>query len=680
VLTSAGPTQEEFVKQRADVTFSRVGYASCQVPGFRLIGSSYTFKTSLMPLTKGALTQAGRGVVPTETETSPHGFFDKTGAEPEPIQDRQAAAPAPGQTVSRVSAVTVPASIRVGTNCSCNSCSNVTVLSLESYVRSGLDNEWISSWGANSLKAGAIAYRSYGAYHVSNPIASNFDISSTTCRQVWDGTEVASTRNAANDTQGMVLVKNGAIAFTEYSSENNNAGCGNGYAGTNTTGAPCISDPLCSGRATFGHGRGMCQYGSSFWHTNGKTYLWIIDHYSPVGISLQSPVAADAQAPTTTIAGPASASANFTATFTDADNVGVAARFYQPLEWRTDEWRANRGNGFYNDNFGNAALHSDYVPGLADWQGTWTETTAGTLRQSSVTPTNTALSTFLSQTAGNTYLYNFAARILGDDLTRTGRFGLHIMASDATVRERGNSYLIWFANDDQKVRIIETINNVLTERAVGDAVVSAGEFADYKVSYDTSTGEVRVYQNSRLVVSWTDATPLTTGSYLSLRTNQAQVEFDDLKVYKSRGTSRVITVGPANSKDLRRASPNSTTPAGKIKSLVRDAAGNWSAAGNLDLIINQPAARAAAPEFQAEFYPNPAEAKTTLAYELPAAGSVSVVVLDGRGKKLLTLLKAPQEAGPHELALTPLAELRPGTYFVRIEAGKHSSVRRVVKL
>ncbi|HEX8659248.1 MAG TPA: peptidoglycan DD-metalloendopeptidase family protein [Hymenobacter sp.] len=400
------------------------------------------------------------------------------------------------------------------------------------------------------------------------------------------------------------------------------------------------------------------------------------------------PTPVDTTVPTTSIAtadGSTTQSADFTVNFTDADNVDVVERFYQPLEYyaATSEWRANRGNGFYNDNFGTGALHKDYTVGLEDWQGQWSVTTEGRLKQSDLVPTNTALSTFLSQTSGNTYLYHFAAKLLGDATTQTGRFGLHIMASSVTVRERGNSYLIWFSNNDQKVRILETIDNVLTERASADATIIAGEFADYKVSYSTTTGEIRVYLNNRLLLTWTDTTPLTSGSYLSLRTNQAQVEFDDLKVYKGRGTSRTVTVGTALSKDLRQASASSTAPAGKIKSLVRDAANNWSAAGNLDLIINQPAAAAAqtvAAELRAELYPNPIGTKSTLAYELPSTGPVTVTVLSERGKKVLTLLNDDsQAAGAHELSLTPVAELRPGTYYVRIQAGKLSKVHRVVK-
>ncbi len=178
-------------------------------------------------------------------------------------------------------------SIRVGYNCSCNSCSNVTVMSLEYYTQSGLDNEWISSWRSASLKAGSVAYRSYGAYHILHPIRNNYDISNTTCRQVWRSNVYTSTRNAAIATSGKLLVRNNSLAFTEYSAENNNSGCGNGYAGVGTSTAPCISDNLCRNRPRYGHGRGMCQWGSQRWAVNGKSYTWILNHYyNPAGIYL----------------------------------------------------------------------------------------------------------------------------------------------------------------------------------------------------------------------------------------------------------------------------------------------------------------------------------------------------------------------------------------------------------
>jgi hypothetical protein len=161
-------------------------------------------------------------------------------------------------------------------------------MSLEKYVQTGLNDEWIASWGAASLRAGAVAYRTYGAYYVKHPVRSNFDIAATTCNQVWDSDGSSSCTSAANATAKVVLVKSGAIYRAEYSAENNNAGCGNGYSGTRST-WPCIKDERCAGRATSGHGRGMCQWGSSFW-ARDKSYTWILKHYyNPGGVSIQTP-------------------------------------------------------------------------------------------------------------------------------------------------------------------------------------------------------------------------------------------------------------------------------------------------------------------------------------------------------------------------------------------------------
>ncbi len=186
-----------------------------------------------------------------------------------------------------------PSTIRVGTTCSGTSCSSVSVMSLESYVAAGLDEEWISSWPGHSLRAGAIAYRSYGAWYVYHPLRSTYDICSTTSCQVYAPDVVTSTQQAANATAGFMLQKGGSLFRAEYSAENNawddpydglscvnsDLSCGNGKAGSPATGWPCLSDSVCSNRGCFGHGRGMCQWGTSRWASQGKLWPWITDHY-----------------------------------------------------------------------------------------------------------------------------------------------------------------------------------------------------------------------------------------------------------------------------------------------------------------------------------------------------------------------------------------------------------------
>ncbi|UYZ61414.1 N-acetylmuramoyl-L-alanine amidase [Hymenobacter weizhouensis] len=387
---------------------------------------------------------------------------------------------------------------------------------------------------------------------------------------------------------------------------------------------------------------------------------------------------ADTQAPTTSISAPATTVADdFTATFTDADNVGVAERFYQVLENTGAEWRANRGNGFFNDNFVGSTINTEWTIRT----GQWILTTEGRLKQANTTLTNTNISTALTQGSGQTYLYNFAAKL--NNTTGSRRFGFHIMASDVTATERGNSYLVWFSADDQKVRIIETVSNVLNERASASLSLSSGTWSDYKATYNTSTGTLNVYVNNSLKLSWTDTTPLTSGTGFTLRTNQAEVEFDDLKVYKSRSTSKLVTVGPEATQDARRRSPSTTTAGAKIKSLVRDAANNWSSVGNLDLVVSFPAAATAArltgsgSSFGAAVYPNPLpEQSARVSYHLARAQPVTVTVTDLRGKPLLTLHEGPAPAGDQLLTL-PSQQLPRGLYLLRVRTadGTHEVLR-----
>src|SRR5262249_13062305 len=179
--------------------------------------------------------------------------------------------------------VAVPDSIRVGFNCSCATCSSVQVFTLDTYVRLGLDDEWISSWTANSVRAGAIAYRSYGAYHVYHPRAANYDICSTTCCQVIDPADSSvNTDNATAFTSGMIVVNATQTEplFAEYAAENNDNFCADGFTGSPSMNWPCMSDAVDAGAAFNGPGGGECQWGTQRWSANqAKDYVWITNHY-----------------------------------------------------------------------------------------------------------------------------------------------------------------------------------------------------------------------------------------------------------------------------------------------------------------------------------------------------------------------------------------------------------------
>lgn len=182
---------------------------------------------------------------------------------------------------------------------------------LENYCRHVLPSEWYSSWGSyaggsNSLQAGAVALRTYAIGYVHQPAGATYDICSTTSCQVYNpAVSTARADLAVAQTAGWVMVNTSLgipRGLTEYSAENNQLGqaCGDGF--TAPTGG-CLADPVCAGEAEFGHGRGMCQWGTVKWatglkfpgnsfanttQTNGQArqdWTWIARHYYP-GLTL----------------------------------------------------------------------------------------------------------------------------------------------------------------------------------------------------------------------------------------------------------------------------------------------------------------------------------------------------------------------------------------------------------
>jgi Stage II sporulation protein len=168
-----------------------------------------------------------------------------------------------------------PSSIRVwrrGLDGSTASCSGrVDVIPLEQYVKGVLPHEWIRSWHGESLRAGAVAIRTYAASWIaSGGKYTCADLDDTTASQVYKDETFAVTNAAVDATAATYVMKNSAPVFAEYSAENGHP---------TATG---ISDPLCAGRTRFGHGRGACQWGTQRWASqSAKTYAWILEHYYP---------------------------------------------------------------------------------------------------------------------------------------------------------------------------------------------------------------------------------------------------------------------------------------------------------------------------------------------------------------------------------------------------------------
>jgi len=165
---------------------------------------------------------------------------------------------------------------------SSGSCSGTVVeVELEEYIRHVIPHEWYASWDEESLRSGAVAARSYAAWWV---IAGGkydcADVCDTSYTQNYGDTTDSRTDAAIAHTRGTFIMEGADVVFAEYSAEN---GDPTAYG---------VSDPQCTGEELYGHGRGMCQWGSQRWASNAdKDHAWIVDHYY-LGATLLPPYVA----------------------------------------------------------------------------------------------------------------------------------------------------------------------------------------------------------------------------------------------------------------------------------------------------------------------------------------------------------------------------------------------------
>ncbi|MFH2142275.1 MAG: N-acetylmuramoyl-L-alanine amidase [Bacteroidota bacterium] len=257
---------------------------------------------------------------------------------------------------------------------------------------------------------------------------------------------------------------------------------------------------------------------------------------------------------------------DFIANFSDDADGGLNTAFYQVLDNNGSEWRANGNFGFFNDNFDNI-LHPDWI----NMSGNWT-INSGYLYQINEDSINTNLYIPANQTAGNIYLYHFSMKLGGSGTNR--RAGIHFFCDDPTMIQRNNSYMVYFRADQNKCQIYKAVNDAITLYTDDNCTVNADTWYDYKVIFNTSTGEIRAYQNNTLVSSWTDSSPHSAGNSISLRTGNCNAFYNDMKIYRNRTATANITIG-AN-EQVRYENQNPSTPSCRVKSIIVDNNNNWS--------------------------------------------------------------------------------------------------------
>ena len=176
----------------------------------------------------------------------------------------------------------------------------VDEVNFQAYLRVVLPLEWMANWQnqdgtPESLRAGAVAVRTFGWYHVLHPLCPKVG---PTCEGVYDLTDSSqaydpnnphanhpNTNQAIADTAGQYLTYNGAMLWARYGQHNGDPTVA--YAGYDPP-LSSVSDPIDADESRTGHGNGVCQYGSRHWARGRGTsgapfpqwdYWRILAHY-----------------------------------------------------------------------------------------------------------------------------------------------------------------------------------------------------------------------------------------------------------------------------------------------------------------------------------------------------------------------------------------------------------------
>lgn len=268
----------------------------------------------------------------------------------------------------------------------------------------------------------------------------------------------------------------------------------------------------------------------------------------------------------------------------DYDNAGNIISnnlaFYQFEYNEMNNWKTDPNYGFLKENFN--VSNPDWIIESGNWQFN-----NGTININSTT-TNTNIYTNLIQDNNSVYLYSWDMKFNASGSNT--RAGIHFFCSDPSETNRGNSFMIYFREHNDKVQIYRYgtgANNedIYVYATNDDTEVTAGVWYNIKVIYNPTTGKVDVFKNDLLVSTYTFSDfQYTNANAISLRAGEANVSFDNFIVYKSRQQSVFATVGANNVFPYE--SINQFVSTAKINTILLDYSNNWSNIISQDFFID----------------------------------------------------------------------------------------------
>ena len=138
--------------------------------------------------------------------------------------------------------------------------------------------------------------------------------------------------------------------------------------------------------------------------------------------------------------------------------------------------------------------------------------------------------------------------------------------------------MVWFRYHEDKADKVEVyrFDDDSNPDILQSALVSLrrNQWHDCRILFDPSDGQEEVFLDNKKVLSWKDdRPPHQSGEFVSLRTGNSQVEFDDLRVYQLlENNSVTVSVGSGN---MMRFKSVNNKPSGRVYSTHLSKGGRW---------------------------------------------------------------------------------------------------------
>lgn len=365
---------------------------------------------------------------------------------------------------------------------------------------------------------------------------------------------------------------------------------------------------------------------------------------------------------------------DFTLRFEDTDDGEIPFRFYQMTGFDGRQWTANTNRGFAYDDFDRLDTRLWSV-GRGNWQ-----CSHGRLTQ--LGAENAEIVLPLATNANDIYLYEFDMGLARGACTGSSA-GIQIDISGTAAQK--NYYSVSVCPAENQLRVYWLSRGHQQLLLTVDGVVTRPDVCyHYRIIHSPRTGKILLFREDRLlgeVAVGTRAPAFSKSSSIAFFTSGTDASFDNLRIYRSRGTSVEVTVGCDRNCDVHWQAVNDI-PAARARSIVLDDQWLFSEVDEKNILVRFPnlllsetacAGRSAVADVSADsvtvraasplretvanglrLWPNPV---TDVLNVVPPEPLVSLDVFDASGRRV-----SSEAASKSCIDLSPL---KAGLYFLR---------------